>query len=135
MAEQDSWDETQEADPDYWYRPEVATFGDRLTAAREQTGLSQADLARKLGVKKATLIGWEDDLNEPRANRLQMLSGLLGVSLRWLLTGEGQDVDAEPSPDADLSLLSEIREIRSQMLEASQRLAKLEKRLRSTETS
>lgn len=82
-------------DTEEWYMPDVATFGDRLTAAREQAKMTQADLARKLGVKKVTLANWEEDLNEPRANRLQMLSGLLGVSLKWLLTGEGDDVEID----------------------------------------
>jgi transcriptional regulator with XRE-family HTH domain len=37
--------------------------------------MSQADLARKLGVKlKTDPQNWENDLAEPRANKLQMLS-------------------------------------------------------------
>lgn len=117
-------------DTEEWYMPDVATFGDRLTAAREQAKMTQADLARKLGVKKITLANWEEDLNEPRANRLQMLSGLLGVSLKWLLTGEGDDVEIDQTPSADQAVLSEIREIRTSLLAAGNRLAMLEKRLR-----
>lgn len=131
MSDQDEWTAEEVMDTEDWYVPEVATFGDRLTAAREQAGLSQADLARKLGVKKVTLVSWEDDLNEPRANRLQMVSGLLGVSLKWLLTGEGDDVDVEESTaSADQAILSEIREIHAQLQNTTKRLAVLEKRLR-----
>ena len=64
-----------------WYGPDAATFGDRVAAAREQTGMSQAALAKRLGVRLSTLRGWEDDLSEPRANRLSMLAGLLNVSI------------------------------------------------------
>lgn len=130
MADQDNWQTEDVMDTEEWYMPDVATFGDRLTAAREQAKMTQADLARKLGVKKITLANWEEDLNEPRANRLQMLSGLLGVSLKWLLTGEGDDVEIDQTPSADQAVLSEIREIRTSLLAAGNRLAMLEKRLR-----
>ncbi|WP_372439873.1 helix-turn-helix domain-containing protein [Sulfitobacter mediterraneus] len=73
-----------------WYANDVATFGDRVRLAREELGITPEDLARKIGVKKKTLLSWEDDLAEPRANRLLMLSHCLGVSLRWLLTGEDE---------------------------------------------
>ena len=81
-----------------WYGPDAATFGDRVAAARESAGMTQGQLARRMGVKKTTLIGWEQDLSEPRANKLSMLSGLLNVSMSWLLTGEGDDLSA-PSED------------------------------------
>ena len=64
-----------------WYGPEAATFGDRVAAAREAAGMTQAQLARRLGVKKTTLTGWEQDLSEPRANKLTMMAGLLNVSM------------------------------------------------------
>ena len=76
-----------------WYGPEAATFGDRVAAAREQTGMTQAMLAKRLGVRLATLRGWEEDLSEPRANRLSMLAGLLNVSMMWLIDGEGEGVE------------------------------------------
>ena len=52
-----------------WYGPEAATFGDRVAAAREQAGMTQAALAKRLGVRLPTLRAWEDDRSEPRANR------------------------------------------------------------------
>ena len=132
MVDGEEWLSDETMDESDWYTTDVATLGDRLVALREQAQLSQADLARKLGVKKSTLVAWEEDRNEPRANRLQMLSGILGVSLKWLLTGEGDEVeiDADPQAAVDVALLSEIREIRAQLLSATNRLALLEKRLR-----
>lgn len=117
-----------------WYSDDAATFGDRLTAAREAAGLTGEELAARLGVKAATLAAWEQDVKEPRANRLQMLAGMLGVSLSWLLTGAG---DGLPPPsddvplDADmLVLLGELRALRFTIADSAERLAKLEKRLR-----
>ena len=118
-----------------WYAAESATFGDRLSAAREAAGMTQTDLAKRLGVKLSTLRGWEDDHSEPRANRLSMLSGLLGVSLPWLLTGEGDGVEppgeANDLPRDVLALLGEVRDLRAEMDAKVARLGVLEKRLRA----
>lgn len=116
-----------------WYDPDVATFGDRLAAAREQANLNQAGLAKRLGVKASTVRRWEDDLAEPRANRLSMLAGILGVSMGWLISGTGDGVDA---PDADnmdtdiASLLSELRDIRVSFTHKAEQVGRIEKRLR-----
>lgn len=117
-----------------WYSENTATLGDRLTAAREAQGLSVAQLAARLGVRARTLDGWENDRAEPRANRLQMLAGLLNVSLGWLLTGDGEG----PAPVADdgpaapdlRPLLAEVQQARAELLALASRLGKTEKKLR-----
>ncbi|WP_298907363.1 helix-turn-helix transcriptional regulator [uncultured Aliiroseovarius sp.] len=117
-----------------WFSEDAATFGDRLAAAREAESMSQSALARRLGVKLKTLRGWEEDLSEPRANKLQMVSGVLNVSMRWLLTGEGEGVSEPTLEDGDVpevrDLLLEIRDIKMQMSRSAEQLGRLEKRLR-----
>ena len=118
-----------------WYGPEAATFGDRVAAAREQTGMTQAVLAKRLGVRLSTLRSWEDDLSEPRANRLSMLAGLLNVSMMWLINGEGEGIEA-PADDAasrreDINeVLADMRALRADLLKKAESVGKLEKRLR-----
>jgi transcriptional regulator with XRE-family HTH domain len=114
-----------------WYSPDLATFGDRVAGAREHLGLGQRELAHRLGIRVETLRGWEEDRTEPRSNRLQMLAGLLNVSIRWLLTGEGEGVSAPlPSDGAGLrAMADEVREIRAEMARAADRLSRLERRL------
>lgn len=114
-----------------WYSSEMATFGDRIAGAREVLGLSQRDLAHRLGIRTETLRGWEEDRIEPRANRLQMLAGVLNVSIRWLLTGEGEGV-APPdvgNTAAYRRIVTEVRDLRADMVRASDRLSRLEQRL------
>ena len=123
-------------DADDWYGGDVATLGDRIAAARDAAGLSSKKLAKRLGVKHTTVLDWESDLSEPRANRLSMMAGLLNVSLMWLLNGEGEGV-AAPGDDslipADINdLLLEIRDGKTGLAAASDRLARLEKKLRQT---
>ena len=117
-----------------WFSEEAATFGDRLAGAREAVGHSQATLAKQLGVKTITMQAWENDLKEPRSNRLTMLSGMLGVSLVWLMTGEGEGPE-EPTTlqtdDADIAvILGQMRKLRTEMTKAAQDMGRLEKQLR-----
>lgn len=123
------------SDTENWYSDDAATLGDRIAAAREGAGLSQSDLATRLGVRKSTLDAWENDRREPRANRVQLLTGMLGVSLRWLLTGVGEgpdlDDDALPVPGDVQALFVEMRALQAQMVRSAARLAVIEKQLRA----
>lgn len=123
------------SDAENWYSDETATLGDRIAAAREGAGLTQAELATRLGVRKTTLEAWENDRREPRANRLQLLTGMLGVSLRWLLTGIGEGPELDESgahvPADVQALLVEMRALQVQMSRAALRLGVIEKKLRT----
>lgn len=118
-----------------YYGDEAATLGDRIVAAREAVGYSQKKLASRLGVKLKTVQGWEEDRTEPRANKAQMMSGILGVSLVWLLSGEGEGVleptDTTSGSEDIQGILDEIRGLRTDMAQTTRRLSTVEKRLRA----
>ena len=116
-----------------WFGDDVATFGDRLEAAREAANMSQDQLAQRLGVRDTTLAAWEADEWEPRGNRLQMLAGMLNVSLMWLMTGRGAGLGG-PVDEAALPLgarlaIAEIAELRGQMQELTDKLRRAEQKL------
>ena len=116
-----------------WVGPDAATFGDRVVGARENSNMTQGQLSRRLGIKLATLQAWEEDRSEPRANKLQMLSGMLNVSLPWLLSGQGIGPDEpiqEPVQNDISIILLEMRSIKTQMNQTADRLSRLEKQLR-----
>lgn len=118
-----------------WYSADAATFGDRVTGAREARGMTRKELAERLGVRVKTLESWEEDRADPRANKLQMLAGVLGVSLMWLLTGEGDGLEAPPETESSAAnevraVLSETRQIRAEIGALAERMGRLEKRLR-----
>lgn len=114
------------------FEEDIATFGDRVVAAREQMGMSQSQLARRMGIQIKTLRNWEEDRSEPRANKLQMLAGLLNVSIIWLMSGQGQGVgESEDASQIETDLLSELREVRALHLRMGERLARLEKKFRA----
>jgi transcriptional regulator with XRE-family HTH domain len=134
MAEHGTGDVTAD-DEAMVFTDDVATFGDRLTHAREVAGLTVAGFARRLGVRRPLVEAWEGDQREPRANQMQMMAGLLGVSLRWLLTGEGGQEEAPvqggPVPEEMRRLTSEVAQMRTEMLALAGRMGELEGRLRA----
>lgn len=101
--------------------PDHDTMGGRLLRARDCAGLSIRELAARLGVKASTVQAWENDRSQPRANRLQMIAGMLGVSLSWLLHGVG----AGPNEDDRSQLLQSM----SLQLDRLQRLQHESQRL------
>ncbi|WP_410218570.1 helix-turn-helix domain-containing protein [Paracoccus sp. (in: a-proteobacteria)] len=108
------------------YAEPVATLGDRLTAAREGAGLAIADLADTLGLRPETVEGWEVDQAEPTATILGRIAASTGVSLVWLLTGEGSG----PKDDSEWNALrAELAELRHLLADASARVERLEEAL------
>ena len=123
--------------PDPYYNDNLATLGDRLFAAREKNGLSQNVLAKKLGIRVKTLISWENDTLEPNANKIQMISGFLNVSIVWLISGLGSGVNNEIFENEkkltknNMEILLEIQSIRLEQQKLFNRLSKLEKLFRN----
>jgi transcriptional regulator with XRE-family HTH domain len=64
------------------------TLGTRLQAAREAAGFSVAEIASRVGVGTNSVQAWESDERTPRANRLLLLSGMLDITVTWLLEGQ-----------------------------------------------
>lgn len=114
------------------YADEQATLGDRIAAGREALGMSQSQLAKRLGVTTDALEEWEFDQSAPRSNRLQMLAGVLNVSLIWLISGEsdGFEDDDEDSETEAESILRALRQLRSDQVRLAERTGRLERKLR-----
>ena len=115
----------------------VATFGDRLESAREAKGLTVEGLSEMLGVDALTVEAGESDADEPRSNRIQMLAGLLNVSIVWLISGESSGTshvaDTYARPTGVNDTLGEISQLKATLSGALDKLDKLEKRLQEIE--
>ncbi len=125
-----------ETSKDEFFNEDVATFGDRLEAARRAKGVSTEQLAEQLGVKIETIESWENDVSPPRANKLQMLSGLLDVSIVWLMSGKGNGthdvIEGYDRPDSVNETLAEIKTLKRSLINTVDRIEKLEDRLLDT---
>lgn len=96
------------------------TLGGRISLARENAQLSLEEAARRLGVQKESWNDWECDRATPRANRLTMMAGILGVSPSWLLVGTGTG-PSESQPDDVARLLRELRAVSAEAEKSHQR--------------
>lgn len=105
------------------------TMGGRIVSAREAAGMTSAELARRLGVKASTLRNWETDRAEPRANRLTMLAGLIGVSPGWLLAGHGESPVERIRPTGSDEIHEELSGLRAEALRLAERIERVMDRL------
>lgn len=64
------------------------TIGKRIALLRKQRGLTQEDLAERMGVSGQAVSKWENNLSCPDIALLSELSKTLGVTVDELLTGE-----------------------------------------------
>ena len=63
----------------------IDTFPTRITRLRKNAGMSQADLARRLHIKRSSIQAWENGSSYPSTDNLIALSKLFHVSTDYLL--------------------------------------------------
>ncbi|OQW96206.1 MAG: hypothetical protein BWK77_05895 [Verrucomicrobia bacterium A1] len=64
-------------------------FGERLVAAREAAGVSQRELADKLGITQRALCWWERQPVALKPEQMAALTVALGVSADYILGRDG----------------------------------------------
>ena len=65
---------------------EKKTFGNLVTQLRKAKGMTQADLAEKMGITDKAVSKWERDLSYPDIASIPHLAEILGVTVDELLT-------------------------------------------------
>ena len=61
------------------------TFGMLIAEYRKEKGMTQLDLAEKMGVTDKAVSKWERDLSYPDVNSLPKLAGIFGISVDQLM--------------------------------------------------
>ena len=78
------------------------TLREKLIVLRDRAGLSQMELADRLGVSRQAVSRWESGDTTPSVDKLKTLARIYGVSLDWLCS---DTADREPpeaaKPEAD----------------------------------
>ncbi|GAQ24171.1 helix-turn-helix domain-containing protein [Tepidanaerobacter syntrophicus] len=120
-------------------------IGERIKHLREESRITQAELAKEIGVSPGNVGDWERGRAKPRFDALLALSRFFQISVDWLMTGEDTSYHKEVYPEKivlqrqDLELLplsNEEREIlmKFRTLTESEQL-KLKKLLDGKDTS
>lgn len=81
------------------------TTGERIRFFRKKQGLTQDDLAHKMGIKRGTLAQYESNRRNPKLETLEKISGALGVEIGRLCGFSSLDEVlkvADPDAKADL---------------------------------
>lgn len=74
----------------------MSTIGTRIAKWRKEKGMTQEELAEKLGVSSQAVSKWENDVSCPDIGLLPQLVRLLGVTTDELLTGNSNEVRMLP---------------------------------------
>ena len=75
-------------------------YGEKIKAKRKAMGLSQEDLAEKLGVTRQAVSKWEMDRAQPTMTNLRELAEVFSVNMAYFI-GEDDSKKEEPSPLSD----------------------------------
>lgn len=76
----------------------MMTTGQRIKSARKAVGITQAELADRLGISYVGVSQWENNLRNPKLETLQRIADALDVPV-------GELLGATPQPDREYELV------------------------------
>ena len=90
----------------------MSKFSEKLSQLRRQAGLTQAEMARRLGISKSAVSMYECGNREPELELLQAMADLFGVGVDALLGREDPLVNGDPELTEYLEALRDRPELR-----------------------
>ncbi len=107
----------------------MSTIGSRIRTLRRRTGLTQEAFAPTINISRGYLAKLEADIREPSKKLIRFIAEKYGVTIEWLLTGQGQEYidgrsDAFPSPAQTMA-----ETLRQRMASAEEQMATLKMQL------
>ena len=73
------------------------TLGERIRKARLRYGMSQTELAKRVGISKTAMNQIEmGETADPRLSRIRAMADILGVSMDYLAGRQDEDATAPP---------------------------------------
>ena len=77
-------------------------MNERIKELRKALGLTQAEFAERIGLKRNTVTTYEMGRNEPISSVISLICREFKVNEEWLRTGEGEMFSSEPENALDL---------------------------------
>lgn len=66
----------------------MKSIGERIALKREEAGLNQSELGRRLGLSAQAVQKWESGKSTPRNTKLSDIAAILGTSVSYLVQGD-----------------------------------------------
>lgn len=81
---------------------DTQTVGNTISALRRSAGMTQLELAKKLGVSDKTVSKWENAQGYPDITLFPSIASLFGVSVDYLMMGQGKGITVAGNIVADI---------------------------------
>jgi len=82
---------------------------DKIKSLREQMGVTQSDLAKKLGITRSSVNAWEMGISVPSTQYVVELAGIFKVSTDYLLDVKTTaSVSVEGLSEQDVNLVNAV---------------------------
>lgn len=98
-------------------REQNPDFGSQLRAAREQKGLSQAELAEKAGLQPSAVSHFETGRRAPSFDNLRALADALAVTIDYLTGRQEESTTAGPAVQRLFRHYSKLSDAEQQTVE------------------
>ena len=86
-------------------------IAEKVKKLREQKGLSQAELARLLGITRSSVNAWEMGISVPSTQYIVVLAGVFDISTDYLLgVDSSSTISVAGLTDSDILLVHNIIE-------------------------
>ena len=80
-------------------------FSEKLKEARAEAGISQTDLAERIGVSRRSIFAYENGVSIPRKNVLRKLAKELSVTVAYLTDDESTDPNSGRAREENINLV------------------------------
>ena len=80
----------------------MITLGERIQELRKKAGITQNDLAKKIGISHTQMARYEIKGVQPPADVLHRLADLFGTSIDYLVRGDREQQATESLKDSEL---------------------------------
>lgn len=86
------------------------SFSERLQKVMDEQGYTKYKVAKALHMSATTISNYLKNKTKPDTTKLEVMSRLLGVNRRWLLTGEGDKYRKGDTATAETSRDLSVRD-------------------------